>query len=246
MTRITPVCLVLLLLAGVCVAGCGPAATPEAAPPLEERTSAPEPTVPTAEVTVAPTPLPPTATPRPPEVEPAPTSTPVPPLQVSSSAFAPGGQIPVQYTCQGANLSPPLEWSGVPEGAQSLTLVVDDPDSQPPGFVHWLIYNIPPSTTFLPEGVAAEATLPDGTLQGTNDYALFAEEGQTHPSGAPINRIGYDGPCPPSAHHYVFTLYALDTVLDLPAEATRADLLAAMEGHVLGQAELAGLYTPQG
>jgi Raf kinase inhibitor-like YbhB/YbcL family protein len=111
--------------------------------------------------------------------------------------------------------------------------------------VHWVIYNIPPTSTGLPEGVPAEATLPDGTRQGANDYALFAEEGQTHPGGAPINRVGYDGPCPPSAHRYVFTLYALDTALELLAEATKAELLAAMEWHVLGQAELTGVYTPQ-
>jgi len=174
-----------------------------------------------------------------------PTPTPGPPFQVSSAAFGPGGEIPVQYSCQGANLSPPLEWSGVPEGTQSLALVMDDPDSQPPGFVHWVLYNIPPSTTGLPKGVSAEPTLPDGSLQGANDYALFAQEGQTHPGGAPINRIGYDGPCPPAAHHYVFTLYALDTVLDLPAEATKAELLAVMEWHVFSEAELTGVYTPQ-
>jgi Raf kinase inhibitor-like YbhB/YbcL family protein len=150
----------------------------------------------------------------------------------------------VQYTCQGANLSPPLEWSGVPEGAQSLALLMDDPDSQPPGFVHWVIYNIPPTSTGLPEGVPAGPRLADGTLQGTNDYALLAQEGQTHPGGAPINRLGYDGPCPPSAHRYVFGLYALDAVLELAAEATKADLLAAMDGHVLGEAELSGVFTP--
>ena len=173
-----------------------------------------------------------------------PTPTPGLPLQVSSAAFEPGSEIPVQYSCQGANLSPPLEWSGVPEGTQSLALVVDDPDSQPPGFVHWVIFNIPRSTTGLPEGVPAEPTLPDGYLQGMNDYALFAQEGQTHPGGAPINRIGYDGPCPGDTHCYVFTLYALDTVLDLPAEATKADLLAAMEWHVFSEAELGGVFAP--
>jgi Raf kinase inhibitor-like YbhB/YbcL family protein len=152
----------------------------------------------------------------------------------------------VRYSCQGANLSPPLAWSGVTQGTQRLALVMDDPDSQPPGFVHWVIYNIPASTTGLPEGVAPVATLPDGSLQGTNDYALFAEEGQTHPGGAAINRIGYDGPCPPAAHRYVFRLYALDVSLDLPAQATRAELLAAMQGHVMGEAELTGVYTPQG
>jgi Raf kinase inhibitor-like YbhB/YbcL family protein len=164
---------------------------------------------------------------------------------VSSSAFDPEGEIPVQYSCHGANLSPPLAWSGVPEGTQSLALLMDDPDSQPPGFVHWVIYNIPPTSTGLAEGVRAEATLPDGTLQGANDFARFAEEGQTFPGGAPINRVGYDGPCPPDTHRYVFRLYALDAVLDLAAEATKADLLAAMEGHVLGEAELTGVYTPQ-
>jgi len=174
-----------------------------------------------------------------------PTPTPGPPLQVSSAAFEPGSEIPVQYSCQGANLSPPLEWSGVPEGTQSLALVVDDPDSEPPGFVHWVIYNIPATATGLPEGVPAEATLPDGTRQGSNDFALFADEGQTFPGGAPINRVGYDGPCPGDTHRYVFRLYALDAVLDLPAEATKADLLLAIEGHVLGEAELTGVYTPQ-
>ena len=133
----------------------------------------------------------------------------------------------------------------MPEGTQSLALVVDDPDSDPPGFVHWVIYGIPPTSAGLPEGVPAEATLSDGTRQGSNDFALFVGEGQTFPGGAPINRIGYDGPCPPDKHRYVFTLYALDTVLDLPAEATRADLLQALEGHVLGEVELTGVYTPQ-
>ena len=249
MTRIAPVCLILMLLVATCQAGCGPAAAPEPAPPLEEPTTEAEPTIPAEEPTAAPgipTPAPPTPSAAPPAEEtPAPTSIPVPPLQMSSGAFEPGGEIPVQYSCQGANLSPPLEWSGVPDGTQSLALVVDDPDSQPPGFVHWVIYNIPPASTGLPEGVPAEATLPDGTRQGANDFALFADEGQTFPGGAPISRIGYDGPCPPAAHRYVFTLYALDAALDLAAEATKADLLTAIEGHVLGEAELTGVYTPQ-
>jgi Raf kinase inhibitor-like YbhB/YbcL family protein len=226
--------LVLIILAAAGSAGCAPTAVPEPAPPMEEPTSAAEPT-----------PAPPAPTAAPPGAEaPEPTSTPIPALLIHSSAFDPGGEIPVLYSCRGANLSPPLEWSGVPEGTQSLALVVDDPDSQPPGFVHWVIYNIPPSTSGLPEGVEAEAMLPDGTRQGPNDYALFTQEGQTHPGGAPINRLGYDGPCPPAAHRYVFQLYALDVILDLPAESTMADVLAAMAGHVLGQAELTGVFTP--
>ena len=167
------------------------------------------------------------------------------PLEISSSAFEPGAEIPVQYSCDGANLSPPLEWSGVPEGTQSLALLVDDPDSEPPGFAHWIVYDIPSTSEGLPEGVPAQATLLDGTLQGTNDFALFVGEGETFPGGAPINRIGYDGPCPGNKHRYVFTLYALDTVLDLQAEATMAELLRAMEGHVLNEAELIAVYTPQ-
>jgi len=243
MTKVASVCLVLILFVAVGRAGCAPAA----APPVEEPTSAVEPTARAEEPTAAPgapTAEPPTPTAVPPAGE-APTSTLVAPFRVSSGAFDPEGEIPVLYSCQGANLSPPLAWSGVTQGTQSLALVVDDPDSQPPGFVHWLIYNIPPSTTSLPEGVPAEATLSDGTRQGVNGFALFAEEGQTFPGGAAINRIGYDGPCPPSAHRYVFTLYALEVILDLPAATTKSDLVLAMERHVLGEAELTGVYTPQ-
>jgi len=193
------------------------------------------------------TPVPPTPTSAPlPELAPSPTPepTPPPPLEISSPAFEPGGEIPVQYSCHGANLSPPLQWPALPEGTQSLALLVRDADSQPPGFVHWVIYNIPGTATGLVEGVPAEATLPDGTLQGINDFANFA--GGTFPGGAPINQIGYDGPCPPAAHRYVFTLYALDKVLDLESEATETQVLDAMEGHVLDQAELTGVYTPPG
>jgi Raf kinase inhibitor-like YbhB/YbcL family protein len=227
-------------LAALSLTACSSGPAPTAAP--EEPTTAP----PTPTQLLPEKEPPPTPTPPPAEEEETPaTSTPTPPLEISSSAFQPDGEIPVQYSCEGANLSPPLEWAGVPEGTQSLALTVDDPDSDPPGFVHWVVYNIPPSSTGLAEGVPAEATLPDGTLQGTNSFALYVDEGQTFPSGAPVNRIGHDGPCPSSAHRYVFTLYAIDIVLDLPAEATMADLLGATEGHVLGEAELTGVYTPQ-
>jgi Raf kinase inhibitor-like YbhB/YbcL family protein len=173
----------------------------------------------------------------------APAETPSPPLEISSSAFEPGGEIPTQYTCHGANLSPPLEWSGVPEGTQSLALLVDDPDSRPPGFVHWVIYNIPPTAEGLPAGVPPKATLEDGTLQGSNDFANYP--GGTFPGGTTINQVGYDGPCPGNPHRYVFTLYALDALLDLPGEATMAQILEAMEGHILTQGEVIGTYSPQ-
>jgi Raf kinase inhibitor-like YbhB/YbcL family protein len=240
------------VLAALSLTACSSGPAPTAAP--EEPTAAPEEpsAAPEEPTTAPPTPTqllpekepPPTPTPLPPEEEDAPaTSTPAPPLEISSTAFAADAEIPVQYTCEGENLSPPLEWAGVPEGTQSLALTVDDPDSDPPGYVHWVVYNIPASSAGFPEGVPAGATLPDGTLQGANDFAPYA--GQTFPSGAPVNGIGYDGPCPPDRHRYVFTLYALDIVLDLPAEATMADLLGAIEGHVLGEAELIGVYTPQ-
>jgi hypothetical protein len=178
----------------------------------------------------------------------APTSPPPTPtfgsqLAIASSAFEPGGAIPSRYTCFGQNLSPPLEGMGVPESAQGLVLLVDDPDSSPPGFVHWVIYNIPPTTTGLPEGVPPETALQDGSLQGKNDYAPFG--GGTFPGGVPINLIGYDGPCPPEGEHrYVFTLYALDALLDLPAEATMEEVKEAMAQHVLAQAEVLGRFAP--
>ncbi len=226
------------------ISGCGGAGpSPTAAPP--EPTPTPVPATPTS-APPAETPAAAAKTPTPPAEEPAsPTSEAVTPLEVSSTAFEPGGEIPIQHSCEGDNLSPPLQWSGVPEGTQSLALLVDDPDSQPPGFVHWVVYNIPSSVAGLPEGVPGEATLGDGTLQGTNDFARFVGEGETFPGGAPIKRIGYDGPCPGNPHRYVFALYALDTFLDLPPEATMAQVLEALDGHVLAQAELDGIYTPQ-
>jgi Raf kinase inhibitor-like YbhB/YbcL family protein len=232
------------------MSGCGAGPGPTAAPP--EPTPTPVSATPTsaspAETPAPPveTPAPSAETPTPPAEEAAsPMPEPVAPLEISSSAFAPGGEIPVQYSCDGANLSPPIEWSGAPEATQSLVLLVDDLDSEPSGFVHWVIYNIPPTTAGLPEGVPAQATLDDGTLQGTNDFALFVGEGETFPGGAPINRIGYDGPCPGNPHRYVFTLYALDTRLDLPVEATETQVLQAMEGHISAQAEVIGVYSPQ-
>jgi Raf kinase inhibitor-like YbhB/YbcL family protein len=142
-----------------------------------------------------------------------------------------------------------LEWSGVPVEVQSLLLFFYDPDagfdsgaSVEPGFVHWVVYNIPPSTTGYPEDMPAGDTLDDGALQGSNDFAPYGEG--TFPGGAPIKLIGYDGPCPGGEHRYVFALYALDTFLDLEAGATPSQVLAAMEGHVLTQVKLMGLYAP--
>ncbi len=148
---------------------------------------------------------------------------------LSSAAFAHQGAIPGKYTCEGADLSPPLSWSGLPPGTKSLALIVDDPDAPDPAapkmtWVHWVIYNLPPTAQGLPEGASA---LPAGTLQGMNDW----------------KRTGYGGPCPPiGRHRYFHKLYALDTVLPDLGRPTKAILEQAMKGHILGQAELVGTY----
>jgi Raf kinase inhibitor-like YbhB/YbcL family protein len=249
---------ILLCLAVLLAGGCGPsqapaptavpsqpavAATPTMAPPTPTEvapevaaTGTPAPAAPLPSVT----PLPPAAVATDTVAPPSPA--PAPELIIASTAFAPGGEIPLRYSCFGENLSPPLTWSGLPEGTASLALVVDDADSQPPGFVHWVLYNIPPAASGVPEGLPAQGELDDGALQGTNDFAPL--EGQAFPGGAAINGVGYGGPCPPGRHRYVFTLYALDAQLDLAAEATADQVLTAIQGHILGQALLAGMFTP--
>ncbi|MGH8487803.1 MAG: YbhB/YbcL family Raf kinase inhibitor-like protein [Gammaproteobacteria bacterium] len=150
-------------------------------------------------------------------------------LTLTSSAFTHNGEIPAQYTCEGKDLSPPLAWSGVPAGAKSLALIVDDPDAPDPAapkltWVHWVLYNIPVRTPGLPEAVKQ---LPAGTRQGLNDW----------------QRAGYGGPCPPiGRHRYFHKLYALDITLPDPGKPTKANVEAAMKGHVLAQAELVGTY----
>ncbi len=149
-------------------------------------------------------------------------------IQLTSSAFADGAAIPAKYTCDGDDISPPLKWSGVPEGTKSLALVCDDPDAPIGTFVHWVLYGIPPSVTELSEGVPPAEVIPNGAVQGTNDF----------------KRLGYGGPCPPpgGAHRYFFKLYALDAELDLKPGAMKKDLVKAMEGHVLAEGQLMGTY----
>ena len=149
---------------------------------------------------------------------------------LSSSAFAPGGAIPTRYTCDDANVSPPLAWSGAPSGTKSFALIVDDPDAPDPAapkrvYVHWVRYDIPAAVTELAEGAARDV----GAHDGLND-----DTGR-----------GYTGPCPPiGRHRYFHKLYALDTLLgDLGAGARKADVERAMTGHVLGTAELMGTYS---
>lgn len=153
------------------------------------------------------------------------------PFTLSSASFPAAGMIPLRHTCDGADISPQLAWAGLPAGTQSLALVVDDPDAPDPAaptmtWVHWVLYNIPPTATSLNEGVKA-GDLPPGTRQGVNDW----------------QRTGYGGPCPPTGRHrYVHKLYALDVILPELKPPTKAALEQAMQGHVLGRIELLGYY----
>jgi Raf kinase inhibitor-like YbhB/YbcL family protein len=148
-------------------------------------------------------------------------------LRLSSEAFDDGGTIPAKYTCDGADVSPPLAWSGVPAGTAGFALIIEDPDAPSGDFTHWLVYDLPAHATGLPEQVPNEPTLDSGARQGRNDF----------------KRLGYGGPCPPRGEHrYVFTLFALDAMLGLPPEASKRDLRAAMAGHVLTEARLMGRY----
>lgn len=153
------------------------------------------------------------------------------PFSLTSPRFSAGGPIPAEHTCEGGDVSPPLAWSDLPEGTKTLALIVDDPDAPDPAapkrtWVHWVLYNLPPSAGGLPEG-ATRKTLPAGAHEGHNDW----------------NRAGYGGPCPPiGRHRYFFKLAALDTALPERDGMTKAEVEKAMEGHVLARAELMGTY----
>jgi Raf kinase inhibitor-like YbhB/YbcL family protein len=144
-------------------------------------------------------------------------------IQMVSVAFTEGGQIPSKHTCDGEDLSPELAWSGVPQGAKSLALIMDDPDAPGRVFVHWVLFNIPASIAELPEGVSGIG------LPGSNNF----------------RKTGYNGPCPPSgaAHRYFFKLYALDQELKLSSGASKADIEDAMKGHILATGQLIGKYS---
>ncbi len=151
-------------------------------------------------------------------------------FELTSTAFATGEPIPRKYTCDGDDISPPLQWSDPPQGTQSFALISDDPDAPMGTWVHWVLYNLPAETRALPEAVPLDADLPDGSRHGQNSWRW----------------LGYGGPCPPGGtHRYFFKLYALDTALDLTAGASKEQLLQAMEGHILAQAEIMGVYTRQ-
>ena len=150
-------------------------------------------------------------------------------FSLTSTAFTDGAAVPVLHTCDGADVSPPLAWSGQPTGTRSLALIADDPDAPGGSWVHWVLYNLPAAVTELPENIAKVESLDlGGARQGRNDF----------------RRPGYGGPCPPPgpAHHYFFTLYALDAPLALKASAQKKDVEAAMQGHVLATTRLMGTY----
>ena len=148
-------------------------------------------------------------------------------MELTSSAFDEGEMIPSKYTCDGADVSPPLRWGSLPDGTKSLALICDDPDAPMGTWVHWVYYDIPAKPIDLPENISPDDHPASGGVQGTNDF----------------RRIGYGGPCPPGGtHRYYFKLYALDTFMNLSPGATKRQVLKAMENHIIGHAQLMGKY----
>ncbi len=150
------------------------------------------------------------------------------PMHLTSTAFAEGAAIPAKYTCDAQNVSPPLKWSGAPAGTKSLVLIVDDPDAPSGTWVHWVLYDLGPSVSELPEDLAKSQFVAGGAKQGLNDF----------------KQLGYGGPCPPHGkpHRYFFKLYALDAALELKPGLTKKDVEGAMNKHILAQGQLMGTY----
>jgi Raf kinase inhibitor-like YbhB/YbcL family protein len=147
---------------------------------------------------------------------------------ISSTSFQNGGEIPKKFSCQGEDVSPELSWTNPPSGTRSFALIADDPDAPSGNWTHWVLFDLPPQTLSLAEGIAKSDEVPGGGRQGSNDF----------------RKIGYGGPCPPPGkpHRYLFKLYALDKMLNLKAGASKQDVEQAMQGHILGKAELMGTY----
>lgn len=147
---------------------------------------------------------------------------------IQSKAFSQGGKIPSKYTGDGVDISPDLQWTGVPPGVKSFALVMDDPDAPVGIWVHWVLYNIPETARELSEGVPKTESLENGARQGLNDFG----------------KLGYGGPYPPKGtpHHYYFKLYALDALLQLPPRITKEGLMDAMKGHIISETKIVGIY----
>lgn len=149
-------------------------------------------------------------------------------IELTSTAFGESELIPSKYTCDGEDVSPPLAWDNVPPGTNSLAIICDDPDAPGKTWVHWVLFNIPPEATRLPEGIANAEILNNRARHGVNDFGNF----------------GYGGPCPPSgSHRYVFKIFALDSKLDLTGKVSKQQLESAMQGHILGGGQLIGVYS---
>ncbi|GMR11691.1 MAG: hypothetical protein BMS9Abin28_2529 [Anaerolineae bacterium] len=205
----TIVGLAALLVLGACATESGPA--PTLAEPTQSVSAVVEPTQPEAAPTEE------TAPPTEEQVDMA--------FQLTSSAFAPEDSIPATYSCDGANISPPLSWTDPPSGTKSFALIFDDPDAPGGAWVHWVLFDLPTEARSLPEAVGPDPRL---GVHGSNSW----------------NSIGYGGPCPPGGEHrYFFKLYALDSVLELEVGATKEQVLEAMEGHILAETELMGTYS---
>jgi Raf kinase inhibitor-like YbhB/YbcL family protein len=149
-------------------------------------------------------------------------------MQIQSSAFEEGATIPKKHTCEGEDVSPALSWSAPPSGTKSLVLICDDPDAPVGTWVHWVLFGLSPDTVELPEGVPSDGEVLGGAKHGRNDFG----------------NLGYGGPCPPPgpAHRYFFKIYAVDTEPMLNVGATKADVMQAIEGHILAEGQLMGLY----
>lgn len=149
-------------------------------------------------------------------------------IAVTTRAFEPEGMIPSEYTCDGADSSPDLAWSGAPDGTKSFAVTCEDPDAPGGTFTHWVLFNLPATRTSLDAKLSTSETLPDGSRQGKNSF----------------NKIGYSGPCPPkqSTHRYYFHIYALDTVLDAAAGVSKVELVSQMKGHILAEGSVMGRY----
>jgi len=148
-------------------------------------------------------------------------------ITITSAAFTEGGMIPREYTCDGKDISPPLAWTGAPEGTRSLAIICDDPDAPMGTWVHWVLFNVPATADELPQGIPPDRILENGARHGINDFG----------------KLGYGGPCPPGGtHRYYFKVYALDTDLTQDPGIAKAELLKSMEGHILAEGQLMGRY----
>lgn len=231
-----PVLLLLLaLLLGAIACGGGEEATPgptasiaPTSPPATQTTPADTTPEATTEPSATATPTGTPATQPTPATSATPTPTEAAVFELSSSVFAPGEAIHSRYSCDGDNISPPLLWAHAPEGTQSYALIMDDPDAPGGTWIHWVLFNIPAEVDSLKEDITHEYVLTNSSRQGVNSWGS----------------LGYGGPCPPDGtHRYIFRLYAVDMLLDLDPGATKQELLEAVEGHVLADAELVGTYT---